>query len=110
MAFSLWFASADRTLRRDQVGDAEVSTVFLGINHQWKDGEPPVLFETMIFGGPRDGYQNRYSTWEEAEQGHLSALAIVGGLEPDVRYDGFEKFAPPDPSTRTRLERLSEDE
>ncbi len=28
------------------------------------------LFETMIFGGANDGYQERYATWDEAERGH----------------------------------------
>ena len=51
-----------------------VSTVFLGLDHNWDDG-PPHLFETMIFfhGGKRhyaDIYQRRYSTWDEALAGH----------------------------------------
>ena len=46
-------------------GEVEVSTVFLGIDHQFGYGKP-LLFETMIFGGKNDGYQTRYSTWEEA--------------------------------------------
>ena len=55
-----------------------VSTVFLGLDHQYGDG-PPLLFETMIFGGDLDGWQDRYSTWEEAEAGHAKAVAIAGG-------------------------------
>ena len=50
-----------------------VSTVFLGLDHQWGNG-PPLLFETMIFGGPHDQNQRRYSTWGEAEDGHLEWL------------------------------------
>ena len=30
-----------------------VSTVFLGVDHQYQDG-PPILFETMVFGGKLD--------------------------------------------------------
>jgi hypothetical protein len=47
----------------------EVSTVWLGINHQWGEG-PPIIFETMVFGGPDDGDQWRYSTEKEARDGH----------------------------------------
>lgn len=54
-----------------------VSTVFLGLDHNhW--GGPPILFETMIFGGPHDGRQNRCSTWDEAVTMHQQALDLVG--------------------------------
>lgn len=56
-----------------------VSTVFLGMNHAFGDGKP-VLFETMIFGGEHDQYQERYCTWNEAEEGHKRALALAKGL------------------------------
>lgn len=67
----------------DTLNGWRVSTVFLGLDHQWGDG-PPLLFETMIF---RDGdvpdvaelneWQDRYSTWAEAEAGHAAALAMI---------------------------------
>jgi len=66
----------DRTVRRDVVGDVQVSTVFLGIDHNWWEG-PPLLFETMVFGGPLDEETERYSTWDEAEAGHAAMLARV---------------------------------
>ena|SRR5712664_2255984 len=53
-----------------------VSTVFLGIDHQFGDGSP-LLFETMIFGGEHDQEQWRYSTWEEAEAGHNAAVTLA---------------------------------
>jgi hypothetical protein len=54
---------------KDVVGESRVSTVFLFIDHQWGEG-PPLLFETMVFGGPLDMDCERYSTWEQAEEGH----------------------------------------
>jgi len=54
-----------------------VSTIFLGLDHGY-DGGPPVLFETMIFGGPHDDYQKRYCTWDEAERGHAVACELAG--------------------------------
>ena len=60
------------------VGDVHVSTVFLGLDHGFGSG-PPIVFETMIFHGSHDGYQDRCSTWEEAEKMHQKAVAIVRG-------------------------------
>jgi hypothetical protein len=69
-----WFEVANRRVGVDKVGsDVEVSTVFLGLDHNFCGG-PPLLFETMIFGGPLDGEQERYSTWEEAENGHKAMV------------------------------------
>lgn len=53
-----------------------VSTVFLGLDHQFGQG-PPLVFETMVFGGPCDGDQDRYSTWAEAEAGHQRIVERV---------------------------------
>lgn len=58
--------------------DVRVSTVFLGIDHSWA-GPPPIVFETMIFGGKHDQYQDRYSTWKQAEEGHERAVKIAKG-------------------------------
>ena len=51
-------------------GGVEVSTVWLGINHQFKPDGPPLIFETMVFGGPLDSEQERYATEAEAIEGH----------------------------------------
>lgn len=58
------------------VDGTRVSTVFLAFDHgMWS--EKPILFETMIFGGDHDGYQERYSTWDEAEIGHAYAVELA---------------------------------
>ena len=54
----------------------EISTVFLGIDHQFGDG-PPLLFETMVFGGSLDQEQRYYTTWDEAVAGHAAMVARV---------------------------------
>ena len=71
LAWARWFESADRVVAQTGIGEAKVSTVFLGNNHSWGDG-PPQWFETMVFGGPLDGEQDRYETWEQAEVGHAA--------------------------------------
>ena len=60
----------------DMIGDVQVSTVFLGLDHRFGDGTP-ILFETMIFGGEHDEYQERYETWDEALEGHKRAIEMV---------------------------------
>jgi hypothetical protein len=71
-----FFETSDRRVAYEDRGEIRVSTVFLGINHQYGDG-PPLLFETMIFGGEHDGWQERCSTWIEAEAMHKKACAIA---------------------------------
>lgn len=57
------------------VGNARVSTIFLGVNHAFGFGRP-LWFETMVFirdyNGDAD--MDRYSTWEEAEAGHAAMV------------------------------------
>lgn len=72
----------DRSVRRvaeDFVGKVHISTVFLGLDHNWGFSKKPVLFETMIFGGKHDQYQARYCTWNEAVKGHKKAVNLVKG-------------------------------
>ena len=76
-----WFQEADRVVKRTKIGEANVSTVFLGLDHQFGDG-PPLLFETLIFGGERDGDMWRYSTWDEAEAGHDKVVAELMASPP----------------------------
>lgn len=56
--------------------DISVSTIFLSIDRAFI-GQKPILFETMIFGGEHDLYQERYHTWKEAEAGHKKAVEMA---------------------------------
>jgi hypothetical protein len=56
--WGLWFQAAERHVADDMIGDVRVSTVFLGMAHGWMSGEP-ILWETMVFGGPLNGTQQR---------------------------------------------------
>ena len=60
-----------------------VSTVWLGLNHQFGDG-PPLLFETMVFPNDKDFGEldsERYSTESEARAGH-QAMVDKWRIEP----------------------------
>jgi hypothetical protein len=61
----------------DVIGKATISTVFLGLDHNFFGRGDPVLFETMIFGGGLDQEQRRYATYTEAERGHAEAVTAV---------------------------------
>jgi len=71
MKWGKFFEDADaRTVARADVSpDVYVSTVFLGIDHSYEGG-PPVLFETMVFGGTMEEEMARYTTWDDAVAGH----------------------------------------
>lgn len=84
-----WLESSDvkRIVAKTDVGPLQVSTVFLAIDYDFSGRGPPILFETMVFGGEApqivcgrdlgdwsESYCNRYSTWDEAEKGHAVAV------------------------------------
>lgn len=71
-------------------GALRVSTVFLGLDHNWGAGEP-LLFETMVFlaeqGTETRHHVHRYSTWGDAEAGHAVVVRLVT-LEYQRSVDG----------------------
>lgn len=73
---------ADRHVALSMQGDVRVSTVFLGLDHSFRESGPPILFETMAFIGHEAAGQERYSTWEEAEAGHARWVAQVFKATP----------------------------
>lgn len=73
-------------LRRTGFGDwgyewprqsVQVSTVFLGMDHGWGISAEPVLWETMVFGGELDGEMSRYSSFDDALEGHHEMVERV---------------------------------
>jgi len=73
-----WWSKNSRIVARNtakmklggkEIGEITISTVFLGVDHSLS-GDRPILFETMVFGGPIDGEMDRCSTWEAAEKMH----------------------------------------
>ena len=61
------------------VSEAWVSTVWIGHDMGFGMGAP-IIFETMIFGGPHDDYQRRYFDEADALRGHLVAVALVASV------------------------------
>lgn len=67
----------ERHVGNDVVYGINISTVYIGINHRFDDDGPPLIFETMVFGGDMDGEMWRYGTREEALAGHQVAVSLV---------------------------------
>ncbi len=91
LVWARWTAENRKKMRRDEHFKAadivaqkriwprtQVSTIFIGLNHAFPtpDGRPPkpLWFETMVFGGVFHGCQYRYSTYQEALEGHQQTV------------------------------------
>lgn len=75
-----------RKIGNTQINGCTVSTVWLGIDHSFGQGGPPLIFETMIFDHrdepELDEWCMRYATKEEAVKGHWEAVQLVAGPNP----------------------------
>lgn len=70
VVWAVWFENTERHIVNDTFGDARVSTVFLGLDHSFGVG-PPILWETMVFGGKLSEEGDRCSGGrEQAEAMH----------------------------------------
>lgn len=92
--FGFWEAISERRVAFTKLNGVDVSTVFLGLDHQFGSGEP-ILFETCIFGGNRDGEITRYHTFQDALKGHeeiVKSLTESIGLRlcPNLPCAGME--------------------
>lgn len=77
--WGMWIAERNnKVVQQDHVDDIFVSTVFLGLDHNWLDNGPPILFETMVFNKDRNELHcARYCTKTEAIEGHMAVMARV---------------------------------
>lgn len=95
-----------RRVARTMVGELCVSTVWLGLDHNYRP--PPLIFETMVFdegttesvewGGITRGFNpsldeftRRYTTEEQAVAGHdqvvAELLALLAGAQKITGHD-----------------------
>ncbi len=63
-------AVTPQPIARTVLAECDVSTIFLGTDHNFRGEGPPRLFETLVFGGSLDQEQERYSTYDAAIEGH----------------------------------------
>lgn len=81
-----------RRVLQTNTNDYRVSTVWLGLDHQFGTGTP-IVFESMIWGPDGlEAWSTRHYSEEESARWHLRALdAIRSGAEPS--YDNEEWMA-----------------
>ena len=73
-----WYENACRQVAEDNFGHVRVSTVFLGLNHNWREDGPPILWETIVFGGELDEQTDRCAgSREQAEAMHTRMVERV---------------------------------
>jgi len=75
----------NRFIDRDVINGFLISTVWIGLDHQFGDG-PPLVFETMVFDQREkenweDIFCKRASTEEQAREAHQEAVHFVQTLE-----------------------------
>jgi hypothetical protein len=81
LEWARWFETADRTVAYTiTTPGVEVSTVFLPLEplqSLMKKLDPPIHFETRVFGGEHDDYTRRYCSWDDALKGHWEVVGMV---------------------------------
>lgn len=79
MTWARWFENIEN--RRIAVTEIdtniEVSTVFLGLDHNFFGNAAPLLFETMILGGSHANDQWRCAFYNQALKQHAKAVEIA---------------------------------
>lgn len=74
--WSQFMADTDRRVAESTIGPWEVSTIFLGMDHNFdKKSSTPLLFETKVSGS--EDIQEHCSTWSQAEAQHQLIVAKV---------------------------------
>jgi hypothetical protein len=98
-----------KMVRQTQIGPYWVSTVWLGLDHNYFGDGPPLIFETMVFGITRDDPAldtlgpdidvRRYFTEEQAIEGHEEMCTLVRAttLSLDDLPSGLDDHEPRSP-------------
>jgi hypothetical protein len=76
----------EKIVAQEHVGNKWVSTVFLGLDHSYCSTavSSPMIFETMVFEDDHCEGCFRYSTWDEAVDGHRKVCSeLQSGLSRD---------------------------
>jgi hypothetical protein len=92
-------------IARDVIGPDEpldpaplitVSTLWRGVNHNWRH-EEPLIYETLIIGGGYDATGMRYATEKQAREGHRRVVEELRAGR------GARAASPPAPPDRAHI-------
>ena len=95
--FAEWDMKNSRKIAKTEIEGLLVSTVFLGIDHNFGGQGDPVLFETMVFLDAKDGGQDtrfqmrRSTTIEEAKRNHAIVVSEIRRRFAGKEYDQENK-------------------
>jgi hypothetical protein len=96
LRYARWFTGDNKRVAETNTKLFWVSTVFMGLDHNFLGKGPPILFETMVF--TRDEHINplvkhmvkddleqwRYATWDDAITGHEAMVRRYQKREEDA--------------------------
>lgn len=84
MEWAQWMEKRERVVKQEWVGDTWVSTVFLGLDHNFSDSGPPILWESMAFSNRKNVNNDMMrcaGNWEQAEAMHERMVLHVCEVE-----------------------------
>lgn len=88
ISFERWaelFELHDRHIGDDYIGTYRVSTVWIGLDHNFGMTGPPLIFESMVFaaGTAYDMDCRRYATEADAQAGHDELVLLLRATVQD---------------------------
>ena len=76
MTWANWFKdSSNWIVKQERIGPSRISTVFLGLDNNFSAEGPPVLWETLVFGGPLADEGGRCAGSREQAEAMHQAMA-----------------------------------
>jgi hypothetical protein len=75
----MWYLMVETGEARESIDLRKATKYFLAVDSSGNPCGPPILWGTMIFGGPNDKHEERYASREDAFAGHEKALARASG-------------------------------
>ena len=93
--WAIWWETTERHVADTHTQLMRISTVFLGLDYNFSDRGPPILFETMVFdryphmaevfGEMREVFEDyethRYATWDDALASHKAIVKRIAQTE-----------------------------
>ena len=110
LEWALWFGTSheSRVIAKTELpSGAVVSTVFIGIDHAFRGGDP-VLWETMLFGGEYDLACDRYRSRNEALVGHEMWVLVARDEMTPIDARRLRAASLPLPGGQTREKKRRE--
>jgi hypothetical protein len=85
-----WFEKADRHIGQFKYRGVFISTVFLGLDHNFLRSGDPILWESMVFYKGKEQLQFRYDSYQSARFHHFMILS-----KEIVKINRFRKLRKP---------------